>query len=135
MSIRGWIRPLLFGAVALVAGWGSLETASASSQTTGALFCSRATADSNKTCNCTDQTASMQVCNLDQVEVEIGSSSIGHFNTGQSTSTCVTVNVDSQRCTWIRYYFNCCRNWWGFWDCTYEHESLKDAPATPEDCE
>lgn len=62
---------------------------------------------------------SITLCNSTSVTLTIGSSQIGSFGTGQSSSACVTApSVSPGHCVWFEYHYACTRGgFFGAWNC------------------
>lgn len=63
---------------------------------------------------------SITLCHSTTVTLTIGSSQIGSFGTGHSSSACVTApSVAPGQCVWFEYHYTCTRGgFFGTWNCT-----------------
>jgi len=63
---------------------------------------------------------SITLCHSTTTTLTIGSTQIGTFGTGHSSSACVTApSVAPGQCVWFEYHFTCVRaGFFGTWSCT-----------------
>ena len=96
-----------------------------------ARACAGATAvvhDTEPVCNCTGAPAEVEVCHSQSVTIQVGGSPLT-VSTGQSSSSCVSQQVDHGGCLAWRYIFDCCYNWWTGWKCTLRESQARSATS------
>lgn len=90
--------------------------------------------DSAATCNCTGGEATLSVCHVSSVNVNVGGDVV-NVQTGQSSSSCASTTVPPRRCLYFRYLVQCdYRGFWGGWDCHLVSTNARCRDTSSDEC-